>query len=95
MNQRQDIFVQQAQAAASNFIQAANELAQLGKYWSEEFGAGMPNVIADADVASLGITQYKLSLLPVISQQLTNFLNNAATTPQNNGQFLRELANIF
>jgi hypothetical protein len=89
------MFVQQAQIASAGFIKNAIELVQLGQYWTEEFGTGMPNVIVDTDVSTLGITQYKLSLLPLIAQQLTLFLNSGTTTPQNNGQFIRELASNF
>ena len=69
------MFVQQAQATAANFVRDVNELMQLGQYWTDEFGQGMPNAIADADVAFMGITEYKLSLLPVIQQQLNAFFN--------------------
>ena len=57
----------------------------------------MVNAILDLDLttAGVGFNTYKLGLLVVVAQQMNLFLTNQATTPQNNGQFIRELASNF
>ena len=71
----------QAQAAATTLAQVADSLADLETvYFDRGYNSGGADPIGDGDVVSLGITAAQLGSLITLTQQLNNFVGNAAVT---------------
>lgn len=96
LNSRQQMFLNKLQGVASNLVKDCDDLALVGQLIVDEFGSGGSNALQDADVAIFGITAYKVGLITSVATQMSLFLTGQAqTSTQNNGQFIREVANQF
>jgi hypothetical protein len=72
----------QAQTVATNFIQAAAQLAEIeATYFDRGYDGGGGNPITNDDIQSLNITAANLAALITLAQQIANFLDNTAVAP--------------